>query len=283
MRICICFAILTTVLSLPVMSEVPDSMLPGGVFPGTTASVFAPDLVSSAADEYGVTVDSDWTEVYFTRVRGEQSVIMKVSRVGKSWSSATPASFSGQHNDSHPWMSPDGERVYFISMRPCRGASQALNVWFAERSPEGWTGPSPLGKPVTDQMVHAPSVSMSGTIYASGLIRLQHVGGQYLPKEHLKPDIKGSHPAVASDESFVVFSARRQDGFGSKDLYVVFQKPDSSWTDPVNLGKGVNSEHQESSPTLSSDGRVLFFSRNDDVWWVDASVIEEVRPGHSPD
>ena len=253
-------------------------MLPGGSPPGTPASVFAPGLVSDTEQEYGVAVTEDWSEIYFTRLSGEQSVIMKTRRTGATWSLPIPASFSGQHNDSHPWLVPAGDKLYFVSRRPCPGAQQALNVWVVERSAEGWTAPRSLGSPVTDQTVHAPSVSESGAIYATGLMRLRHSGGQYLAAEPLTPDVDGSHPAVAPDESFVVFSARRAGALGGTDLYVVFQQPDDSWTDPANLGPNVNTDRAESSPTLSSDGRFLFFSRQEDIWWVDAAVIDAVRP-----
>ena len=58
---------------------------------------------------------------------------------------------------------------------------------------------------------------------------------------------------------------------------------DGGWTDPVNLGPGVNSNYGESCPTLSADGRFLFFSRYDEkdeiaqIYWVDAMVVAEKR------
>lgn len=258
--------------------QVQDALLPGGSPPGMTATVFAPGLVSSPAQEYGLTVDEDWSEIYFTRLSGEQSMIMTVHRVGESWSSATQASFSGQYIDAHPWLAAGGNRLYFVSRRPCPGARQALNVWFVERSVDGWSNPRSLGSPVTDQTVHAPTVGASGTIYATGLIQLRRSEGQYLPAERLTPDISGSHPAISPHEDFIVFSARRADGFGGNDLYVVFRQTDESWSGPVNLGPSVNSDRVESSPTLSSDGRVLFFSRQEDIWWVNAAVVDAVRP-----
>jgi len=256
-----------------------DARLPGGVPPGLEAAVFAPGLVSSAAHEFGFTVNQDWSEFYFTRLSGGQSVILTSRRTGETWSPATPAPFSGQYVDEHPWMVPGGDRLYFVSRRPCPGAQQALNVWLVERAAGGWTAPRSLGSPVTDQTVHAPSLGASGTMYASGLIQLRQAGGRYLPAERLTPDVSGSTPAVSPDEDFLVYGAQRSDGFGGHDLYVVFRQPDGSWGDPRNLGSTVNTEHVESSPTLSSDGRFLFFSRRQDIWWVDAAVIDAVRRG----
>ncbi len=119
------FLVLATFTSFAGVSaegQMQDAFLPGGEPPGTTPTVFAPGLVASAAHEYGLTVDQDWSEIYFTRSSGEQSVIMTIRREGESWSSATPASFSGQHIDAHPWLAPGGRRLYFVSRRPCPGA-----------------------------------------------------------------------------------------------------------------------------------------------------------------
>jgi len=45
----------------------------------------------------------------------------------------------------------------------------------------------------------------------------------------------------------------------------------------VNLGPAVNTDKQESSPTFSSDGRFIFFTRETDIYQVSATIIEELR------
>ena len=250
---------------------------PGQSPPGLTAEVFLPGIVSGPAQEYGLAVTRDWSEAYFTRLEGESSSIMWMRRSDRGWSTPTPATFSDSDNDSHPWLSPDGSRIFFVSRRPCPGASQAMNLWVAERTDDGWGAAYSPGPPVTDQTMHAPSVAASGTLYATGIIRLRPVANGYGAAERLSPDIRGGHPAVAPDESFLVFSARRAGGLGGADLYVTFARPGGTWSAPVNLGPGVNTESVESSPTLSTDGRFLFFSRHDDIWWVDSSIIEALR------
>ncbi|MCG8528049.1 MAG: hypothetical protein MI748_16825, partial [Opitutales bacterium] len=66
--------------------------------------------------------------------------------------------------------------------------------------------------------------------------------------------------------------------------FVVFRNDDNSWSKPQNLGSQINTDVSETCPTLSPDGNFLFFSRyNDlngksDIYWVDTSVIETIRP-----
>lgn len=71
-----------------------------------------------------------------------------------------------------------------------------------------------------------------------------------------------------------------------------FRGPDGGWSEPVNLGAEVNSDELDYCPMLTPDGRYLFFSRrrsdppgsgwpgviSGDVYWVDAAMIERLRP-----
>lgn len=65
---------------------------------------------------------------------------------------------------------------------------------------------------------------------------------------------------ISPDGNTIYFTAcSRSDGFGDCDLYVS-RKINGKWTDPENMGPSVNSEAWESQPSISSDGRRLFFS-----------------------
>jgi len=50
-----------------------------------------------------------------------------------------------------------------------------------------------------------------------------------------------------------------EDGYGSCDLFVSYLK-NNQWSERINLGSSVNSEHWESQPSLSPDLQVLYFS-----------------------
>ena len=127
--------------------------------------------------------------------------------------------------------------------------------------------------------------------------------GPPLNTEHVE-----SAPFVAPDESFIVFcSYGRDDVLGSIDLYVSFRDAEGGWGPGINLGPTVNSEQSDKFPALSPDGKYLFFvsgrgadrsyvqsgqtydelmainkgpgnGMGDDVYWVSAQVIENVRP-----
>ncbi len=98
---------------------------------------------------------------------------------------------------------------------------------------------------------------------------------------------------VAPDESFMVLTSDLPGGYGSGDLYVSFRNTDGIWGEPVNLGAEINSDILDYCPMVTPDGKYLFFSRRSseppdggwprvvagDIYWVDAAVIERLRPG----
>lgn len=49
-------------------------------------------------------------------------------------------------------------------------------------------------------------------------------------------------------------------GYGSCDLFVS-ERIGNDWTEPVNMGKTINSGHWETQPCFSSDGKTLYFVR----------------------
>ena len=77
----------------------------------------------------------------------------------------------------------------------------------------------------------------------------------------------------------------REDSYGKYDLYVSFPEGDDSWTEPVNLGEGVNGPESEFRPYVTGDGEYLFFTTSDPVtergriFWVSSDVVHAKRTG----
>lgn len=67
---------------------------------------------------------------------------------------------------------------------------------------------------------------------------------------------------ISQDGQWVIFAGNFQGkGFGDFDLYISY-KIANGWSDPVNMGRSINTEFWESSPSLSPDKRTLYFSSN---------------------
>jgi OOP family OmpA-OmpF porin len=73
------------------------------------------------------------------------------------------------------------------------------------------------------------------------------------------PENEGTCSVSADGRQIIFTSCRGRAGFGGCDLFMSEKKGDE-WSTPVNLGAGVNSGYWESQPSLSADGRVLYFA-----------------------
>ena len=67
---------------------------------------------------------------------------------------------------------------------------------------------------------------------------------------------------LSADGKILFFTAcDREDGYGRCDIYASFKTSDG-WTKARNLGKNINSSSWESQPSISPDGRELYFVSN---------------------
>jgi outer membrane protein OmpA-like peptidoglycan-associated protein len=69
---------------------------------------------------------------------------------------------------------------------------------------------------------------------------------------------EGTCTISADGRKLIFTSCLGRDGFGSCDLFQSIKIGDE-WTAPVNLGPNVNTADWESQPSLSADGRMLYF------------------------
>jgi len=69
-----------------------------------------------------------------------------------------------------------------------------------------------------------------------------------------------AHPTLSADGQKLYFTSNRPGGFGGMDLYFV-ERTDNGWSNPINLGKDINTEKNELFPFIHSSGN-LFFTSN---------------------
>jgi outer membrane protein OmpA-like peptidoglycan-associated protein/Tol biopolymer transport system component len=80
--------------------------------------------------------------------------------------------------------------------------------------------------------------------------------------------------ALSPDGQTIIFTAcNRREGMGSCDLFYTYKDKYGKWSRPSNMGKKVNSVAWDSQPSLSADGKTLFFSSrrfgsigHSDIW-----------------
>jgi L-ascorbate metabolism protein UlaG (beta-lactamase superfamily) len=308
--------------SLPI--EVDFHHLTGEYFGLTplsaTPQVFARGIVSTEYQEHGSpSFSSDSNEVFWRENRRPDSdhkewegYNMTMRRENGRWSAPyVDVRFDGRF--VLPVFSADGLRAYFSAARPGTGAAPAsqpdFDIWFAEKHGDDWSEPKCLNLVARYPELRWAgfstmfSITRNGTLYFMGytpgtrnnygIFRTELVHGEYtkpelLPRSINLPPFLNWTPFIAPDESYLLFSSNRRDpDHDDGDLYISRRQPDGSWTDPVSLGESVNSPTQERFPSVSPDGKYLFFTRytsgyDEDVYWVDAASIPALHSNTTP-
>ncbi len=292
--------LLLSVIALPACGGAPEPAPPprgaylGQTPPGTTPELFAPGIVSTRALELNAVFTPDGNELYFTRLIDNRETLMTTRRLDGAWTPPAVADFSGAFTDVDPFITRDGRRLYFSSSRPVDGSGESkdADLWYLERQAGGgWGEPVHLGEPNTEgKDDYYTSLSDDGTLYfsifesknAADIYRAARQEGGFGPAERVAGGISTEalehDPLVAPDGSYLIFTSDRPGGYGSADLYISFAGADGSWTEPVNMGESINSANYEFCAMLSPDGEYLFFTSRNDIYWVDARVIEGLRP-----
>jgi len=200
---------------------------------------------------------------------GDNSDIWMVERVGNSW--GNPVKLDSTINTKHwqifPTVSSNGNLYFSCNYADSKGGFDIYKSEFID------------GK-------YSQPVNLGDSINTSGLEQ---------------------EPYVAADESYIIFgSDRHAPKTNNWDLYISFKMKDGTWTKAKNMGEIINSPYMDQAAIVTSDGKYLFFSSkrvkpidysdknfsyqtiidalnkpqngNSDVYWIDAKIIEELKP-----
>ena len=262
----------------------------GQAFPGTTPEVFARGIVSTGSD-WAITFSPDGRECFFNRTI-DHPVIMTMREEDDGWIGPEIAPFSGSTFDIEPHIVPGGDLLYFGSERPHPDTDEpGLYQWVVEKTDSGWSDPRPMEPPLNDVWMMYPSVAESGNIYFTAgdgvnqwISMSRWIDGAYQEPEALGPEINSlespAHPFIDPAERYLIFdiNARTEGDQYLNDLYISFRNPDGSWTEAIDMGPPVNTASHECCAFVTRDGAWLFFYRTNDIYWVDAAIIETCRP-----
>ncbi|MBK8628004.1 MAG: PD40 domain-containing protein [Saprospiraceae bacterium] len=71
-----------------------------------------------------------------------------------------------------------------------------------------------------------------------------------------------SQPTLSADARTLIFASKRLGTTGGSDLFITYRDAKNAWVTPINLGPVINSEGDDESPFLHSDGSTLYFRSN---------------------
>ena len=128
-------------------------------------------------------------------------------------------------DDREPWISPDGNTIYFKSDRLATTEPLNINDVFVTHKVDGvWSTP---------ELVPFPISTDEGN-------------------EHC--------PMLLSDGRTLCFASQRDGGYGSYDIWCSEQAEDGTWMDPVNQGPNINTEATEFHFMEDKAGEWVYFT-----------------------
>jgi Tol biopolymer transport system component len=269
--------------------------------PGMTPEVFTSEVITKATHSVAV-FSPDGCEVFYVPWSTLKMETMK--QKNGVWTKPRTVLIASEHDAENPWFTADGIRMFFTSTRPLeakglKGKEKFWNenIWYVDREQDGWSEPVPLGPEVNSMDLHWQfsiddhnndlffSASSEESGGGSDIYKSVFTDGRYTHPVKLSEVIntEGDEdtPFIASDGRYLIFARKPgADTFG--DLYISFRNKDGSWMDAVCLGSPINSEAHEVCPQITRDGKYFFFismrSGKPQIYWVDAKVIEELKP-----
>lgn len=174
-----------------------------------------------------------------------------------------------------PVMTADDETLIFTGLTE----NKDENIYITHRIPGGWDVPEEISKTInTPYNEGTCSISADGrTLVLTACNRADSYGGcdLYISKkqgndwsapQNLGETINSrnweSQPSLSADGRTLYFASDRRGGQGKLDIWYSILKNKDSWSEPKNLGPGINTPDDDNAPFIHANGRTLFFASN---------------------
>jgi hypothetical protein len=256
------------------LASIPVSFAPGMIYgPLHTPPVFTPD----------------GEEAYWSTQQGG----IQVSRLENGfWTKPERMIFSdSMTNFTDAFIAPSGNRLFFLSTGKIPGSSlpSKENIWFVDRTAEGWGEPQPVSEEINVHELHwQVSTNQAGDLYFTSrnpgqedIYVSRMVDGKYQTPEPVGApvntlDFHETTPLIAPDSSYLMFARTDVKTNGAViRLYITYPDGGGGWLEPRLLDQvpyGL-------CPLVSPDGKYLFFlSSPQSVGWMSTGFIDEWRP-----
>ena len=261
--------------------------------PGLIPEIFAPGIVSiNGRFEGAISFSPDLEEMYFGASNEDDETHIYFSKLqDNKWTPIKRANFtSGKKKEElHPFVSPNGKTIYFAALDSVFSDEK---IWYVNRLEDSWTEAILLESPINDDLVFYPNQARNGDLFYFNLSKFKmysapNRNGAFPETREMGIEF-GHHGFISPSQDYLLVTDRNKEDEGRKDndVYVYFKNQDGTWTKPINLGNTVNSNFNEKSPSITPDGKYLFFGRDErdvepglsNIYWVDAKIIEDLRP-----
>ena len=188
-----------------------------------------------------------------------------------------------QYDDYWPFIPSDESFLVFNSKRPDGGAVMEMNgdyasgVFVSKVSNGVFTKAKNIGPPIntSEGDEEVIGLSASGETMLLYYDNMQGVGDIYLAEADKKGNFKKADildqsinsvngfeisAAITNDGMTIYFTSDRKGGLGGTDIWMSRKLPTGHWGEATNMGPEVNTDMDEDFPSVSPDGKTLYFS-----------------------
>jgi len=220
-------------------------------------------------------------EVYFTIQSPYQELSQIVCVKNQKWDSPILLPFCDSFMYLEPFLSNDGNRLYFASDRPKTDSSTQksdFDIWYVERKDKKskWSKPVNMGSQVNSESNEFyPTLSDNNNLYFTMESKLglgkddiyyciydgTSYSGPILLDRNINSEGYEFNAFISKDESTLIYTKyNAKDGFGSGDLYVSRKDENGAWRPAENLGNEINTKYMEYCPFYDSQTNTLYFT-----------------------
>ena len=193
---------------------------------------------------------------------------------------------NSSYDEQNAALSPDGLTMYFtIANHPQNvgGKRDPGDIWLSRWQDDNWSAPVHGGTVINDRgyngvagftgdgsqvflLCHYGS-GKDGVARTQGIAVSRLTGSEWSRPENIRIPYFQNKSAIVGgylspDSRIFVYSAETYGSYGVEDIFVSLKNDRGEWSAPRNLGSRINSQFQELSPSISSDGSKLYFSSN---------------------
>ncbi len=184
-------------------------------------------------------------------------------------------------NEYYPLISPDGKYLYFSTNKEndmdhvdSKDLKDPGDIYFSLNMNGQYTYPKVLSFSLNSTYLDAPVyISPDGnTIYfltvtpskALDIYMSEKINQTWVKAREIGAPFnsEGNETGfyMTPDRNTAVFSSDRPGGYGGQDLYIAYRDEKGQWGPATNLGPNINSKYNEIAPSISDDGKTIYFS-----------------------
>jgi len=266
--------------------------------PSTTPLIFAKEFISNnSISDFGSIFNKDNDEFYFAIDTLNRACIKYAKYQEGNWTTPVVILSDSTYSFNDPFLSNDEQKLYYISNMPRneQDTIEDYDIWYSKKEGEKWSRPINAGMAInSDANEYYISFAQNGAMYFSSnkgkdddkqydfdIYKSEYKGGEFETPQRLSDSINSKRYEadvfISPDESYIIYSTARRGGIGRRDLNISFKDENDHWANSINMGEPINTKANELCPFVTKDGKYLFYTSNQDIYWVSAEVINELK------